>query len=88
MEQLAPIQVVGVVSCRADVDQRYLKRGYKIERSDMITDHILKEHLTRSYVDFCIMVKNTSYKTFPKTIGMSKELEHELASIMENIFKE
>ena len=54
----------------------------------MITDHAFKEHLTRSDVDFCIMVKNTSNKTFSKTIGMSKELEHELESIMENIFKE
>ena len=54
----------------------------------MITDHAFKEHLTRSDVDFCIMVKNTSNKTFSKTIGISKELEHEIESIMENIFKE
>merc|ERR1719430_2808038 len=74
LEQLAPIQVVGLVSCQANIDQMYLKRGYRIERRDMITDHAFKEHLTRSDVDFCIMVKNTSNKTFSKTIGISKEL--------------
>ena len=76
------------MSCRADIDKMYLKRGYKIERSDMMTDHVFKEHLTRSDVDFCIMVKNTSNKTFPKTIGMNEEHEHELASVIKNILKE
>ena len=75
LEQLAPIQVVGLVSCRTDVEPMYLKRGYKIVRRDRITDHVSKEHLTRSDVDFCIMVKNTSNLTIPKTIGMSNELE-------------
>ena len=63
------------MSCRTDVEPMYLKRGYKIERRDLITDHVSKEHLTRLDVDFCIMVKNTSNLTFPKTIGISKELE-------------
>ena len=75
LEQLAPIQVIGLVSCRTDVEPMYLKRGYKIERRDLITDHVSKEHLTRLDVDFCIMVKNISNLTFPKTIGISKELE-------------
>ena len=75
LEQLAPIQVVGLVSCRTDVEPMYLKRGYKLVRRDLITDHVSKEHLTRSDVDFCIMVKNTSNLTIPKTIGMSNELE-------------
>ena len=76
------------MSCESDVDQMYLKRGYKIERRDLITDHVSKENLTRPDVDFCIIVKNISNLTFPKTIGMSKDLEHELASIIANIFKE
>ena len=76
------------MSCRTDVEPMYLKRGYKIERRDLITDHVSKENLTRPDVDFCIIVKNISNLTFPKTIGMSKDLEHELASIIANIFKE
>ena len=75
MEQLAPIQVVGVVSCRTDVEPMYSKRGYKLERRDPITDHISKEHLTRSDIDFCIMVKNTSKLTLPKKVGKSENLE-------------
>ena len=76
------------MSCRTDVEPMYLKRGYKIERRDLITDHVSKENLTRPDVDFCIIVKNISNLNFPKTIGMSKDLEHELASIIANIFKE
>ena len=63
------------MSCRTDVEPMYLKRGYRIERRDPITDHISKEHLTRSDVDFCVMVKNISKLTLPKAIGKSKDLE-------------
>ena len=63
------------MSCRTDVEPMYLKRGYRIERRDPITDHISKEHLTRSDVDFCVMVKNTSKLTLPKAIGKSEDLE-------------
>ena len=63
------------MSCRTDVEPMYMKRGYRIERRDPITDHISKEHLTRSDVDFCVMVKNTSKLTLPKAIGKSEDLE-------------
>ena len=53
----------------------YSKRGYKLERRDPITDHISKEHLTRSDIDFCVMVKNTSKLTLPPKIGKSENLE-------------
>ena len=54
----------------------YLKRGYKLERRDPITDHVSKEHLTRSEdVVFCVMVRNNSKLSLPKTIGMSESLE-------------
>jgi len=76
LEQLAPIQVVGLVSCRTDIEPMYLKRGYKLERRDPITDHVSKEQLTRSEdVVFCVMVRNNSKLSLPKTIGMSESLE-------------
>ena len=74
LEQLAPIQLVGLVSCRKDVEPMYLKRRYKIERRDPITDHVSKEHLTREDVDFCVMVRNTSKLDLPQTYGYG-ELE-------------
>ena len=75
LEQLAPIQIVGLVSCRTDIEPMYLKRGYKIERRDPITDHISKEHLTRMDVDFCVMVRNTSKLDLPQPYGLSGDLE-------------
>ena len=74
LEQLAPIQLVGLVSCRKDVEPLYLKRGYKVERCDPITDHISKEHLTRMDVDYCIMIRNPFKLDLPKTYGYG-ELE-------------
>ena len=76
LEQLAPIQVVGLVSCRTDIEPMYVKRGYNLVRRDPITDHISKEHLTRTTdVDFCIMVKNTTKLPLPTSIGLSEDLE-------------
>jgi hypothetical protein len=69
------IQIFGLVSWRTDIEPMYLKRGYKKERRDPITDHISKEHLTRSDVDFYIMVRNTSNLSLPKTFGLGEELE-------------
>ena len=71
LEQLAPIQIVGLVSCRTDIEPMYLKRGYKLERRDVITDHIPQEHLTRIDVDLCVMVKNTLKLDLPQTYGLS-----------------
>ena len=75
LEQLAPVQIIGLVSCRTDIEPMYLKRGYKVERRDLITAHISKEHLTRTDVDFCIMVRNTSKLPLPKKFGLSEDLE-------------
>ena len=75
LEQLAPIQIVGLISCRTDIETMYLKRGYTIERRDPITAHVSMKHLTRMDVDFCVMVRNTSNLPLPQTYGLSKNLE-------------
>ena len=66
---------MGPVSWRTDIEPMYLKRGYKMERRHPITDHISKERLTRSDVDFYNMVRNTSSLSLPNTFGQSVELE-------------
>ena len=72
LEQLAPIQVVGLVCCRTDIEPMYLKRGYKIQRRAQITDHISSDHLTGIDVDFCTMVRNTSNRPLPKVLELNE----------------
>ena len=74
LEQLAPIQLVGSVSCRTDVEAMYVKRGYKTVRRDQITDHISKEHLARMDIDYGVMVRNPSNLPLPTSYGYG-ELE-------------
>ena len=67
-EGLAPIQQVGVVSCRTDVMPIYEKRGYVIVQQDPIVDHIPLKALTRTDIEYCIMIRNTSNLPIPSTL--------------------
>ena len=58
IESLAPIQQVGVVSCRTDLMPIYQGRGYVIMKKDPIIEHV--PYLTRTDLEYIIMVKNKS----------------------------
>ena len=58
VEGLAPIQQVGIVSCRTGLMPMYEKRGDNVAKKDPIIEHIPLKTLSRTNLEYIIMVKN------------------------------
>ena len=69
VESLAPIQQVGVVSCRTDVMPIYEGRGYEIVRKDPLSEHVTTKTLTRTNLEYVIMIKNKSGLPIPSDLN-------------------
>ena len=69
VESLAPIQQVGVVSCRSDVMPIYEGRGYVAVRRDPLNEHVPMKTLTRNDLEYVIMIKNKSGLPIPSDLN-------------------
>ena len=65
VERFAPIQQVGVVSCRTDLMPIYQGRGYVVVRKDPIIEHV--PYLSRTDLEYVIMIKNKYGLPIPQT---------------------